>query len=166
MQREHEGIDKEDEYELTYCPKCNEEIELTRKQVLEMMRKEETKIKCPSCNIDFLTNEEGEFEIDKQREEEIEYKFIMDKLIEKERKRKIEEKVEKDFYGKIKSKRNYISAETRESILKRFNYKCAICDGEEGLCIHHKDKNPKNNNPKNLLVLCSVCHKKIHMKIR
>lgn len=30
--------------------------------------------------------------------------------------------------------------------------------------IHHKDKNPKNNNPENLVLLCKKCHKKIHEK--
>ena len=30
--------------------------------------------------------------------------------------------------------------------------------------IHHKDRNPENNNPANLILLCKKCHKKIHDK--
>ncbi len=42
-----------EEYELAYCPKCNEEIELTRKQLLEIINKGEAKIKCPNCKKNF-----------------------------------------------------------------------------------------------------------------
>jgi len=101
-----------------------------------------------------------------QIEEGIEYKLHMDKLKEKDRKRKIKENAEKEFYGRIKSKRNHISSETKGNILRKFNNKCVICDRKEGLHIHHKDNNPQNNDPKNLIVLCGVCHKKAHMKVR
>jgi len=43
-----------EEYELAYSPKCNEEIELTRKQQLEIINKGETKIKCPNCKKNFI----------------------------------------------------------------------------------------------------------------
>lgn len=99
-------------------------------------------------------------------EEEIEYKLHVDKLKEKERKRKIKDNAEKDFYGRIKSKRDNLSLDKRKDILRRFNNKCVICDKEEGLHIHHKDNNPQNNLPENLIVLCGVCHKKAHMKVR
>jgi len=109
------------------------------------------------------------FDIEKTLEEieaEIEYNLQIDKFKEKERKRKIRENAEKDFYGRIKSKRDNISQEKKEDILRKFNSKCAICGKEEGLHIHHKDSNPKNNQLDNLIVLCGVCHKKIHMKVR
>jgi len=99
-------------------------------------------------------------------EEEIEYKLQVDNLKEKERGRKIRENAEKDFYGRVKSKRDNISLDKRKDILRRFNNRCVICDREEGLHIHHKDNNPKNNLPENLIVLCWVCHKKAHMKVR
>jgi len=99
-----------------------------------------------------------------QIEEELEYRLEKDRLKEKERKRKIREKAELDFYGRIKSKRDNLSKEKKEDILKRFNNRCAVCDRDEGLHIHHKDNNPKNNSPENLIVLCSVCHKKVHMR--
>jgi hypothetical protein len=99
-------------------------------------------------------------------EEEIEYKINIDKLKEKERRRKIKENAEQDFYGRIKSKRDNLSLDKREDILRKFNNKCIICDKEEGLHIHHKDNNPQNNLPENLIVLCGVCHKKAHMKVR
>lgn len=99
-------------------------------------------------------------------EDEIEHKIHLDKLKEKERKRKIREDAEKDFYGRVKSKRENISLDKQEDILRRFNNKCIICDKDEGLHIHHKDNNPQNNNIENLIVLCGVCHKKTHMKVR
>lgn len=40
--------------------------------------------------------------------------------------------------------------------------KCAVCGDEKRLVVHHKDKNKKNNDPKNLLVLCVQCHASIH----
>lgn len=40
--------------------------------------------------------------------------------------------------------------------------KCNICGSTEGLVIHHKDKNRENNDPENLQLLCSSCHKKKH----
>lgn len=42
--------------------------------------------------------------------------------------------------------------------------KCEICDcnEEEVLIIHHIDKDRYNNEPNNLMVVCSNCHLKIH----
>ena len=102
----------------------------------------------------------------KEIEEEIEYKLQIDKFKEKERKRKIRENAEKDFYGRVKSKRDNLSLDKREDILRKFNNECVVCGKKEGLHIHHKDGNPKNNQIGNLVVLCGVCHKKAHMKVR
>jgi len=99
-------------------------------------------------------------------EEEIEYKLQVDKFKEKERKRKIRENAEKDFYGRVRSKRDNIPLDKREDVLRKFNNECAICRKKEGLHIHHKDENPQNNQIDNLVVLCGVCHKKAHMKVR
>lgn len=39
---------------------------------------------------------------------------------------------------------------------------CAIC-GKNGYTeVHHKDKNPLNNSPENLVRLCKSCHSKQH----
>ena len=64
------------------------------------------------------------------------------------------------------NKRVVISEKDKELIFNKFNNECAICSGKEGLHIHHKDHNPSNNRMNNLIVLCGVCHKKIHMKVR
>ena len=64
------------------------------------------------------------------------------------------------------NKRAAISEKDKEVIFNKFNNECAICKGKEGLHIHHKDHNPSNNRMDNLIVLCGVCHKKIHMKVR
>ena len=55
----------------------------------------------------------------------------------------------------------------KHSILKRANYTCQDpnCKGEhKKLHVHHIDYNKKNNNPKNLIALCSSCHAKTNGK--
>jgi 5-methylcytosine-specific restriction endonuclease McrA len=44
--------------------------------------------------------------------------------------------------------------------------KCALCDTEEDLLIHHKDANHKNNDINNLQCLCRSCHTIVHNKLR
>lgn len=39
---------------------------------------------------------------------------------------------------------------------------CTICGDKEKLVVHHKDMNKKNNDPKNLVVICGQCHTSIH----
>ena len=84
-----------------------------------------------------------------------------------EHRRLIREEAEKRLYGKLKENtRSPISEKDKEIIFSKFNNECAICSRKEGLHIHHKDHNPSNNRMDNLIVLCGVCHKKIHMKVR
>lgn len=99
-------------------------------------------------------------------ENEALYEIEKNRLEDNERRRNIRQKAEKDFYGRVKSKRDNLSEEQKEDTLLRFNRECVICGAKEGLHIHHKDKNPQNNSPENLVVLCGVCHKKAHMKVR
>lgn len=51
----------------------------------------------------------------------------------------------------------------KEQIRERDNYVCQECGFHQGLLkkklnIHHVDYNKKNNNPENLISLCSSCH--------
>jgi len=78
----------------------------------------------------------------------------------------IREEAEKRLYGQVKTKREPLKEEDKEIIFSKFNNECSVCGAKEGLHIHHKDKNPKNNQINNLIVLCGVCHKKIHMNVR
>ena len=39
---------------------------------------------------------------------------------------------------------------------------CMICHSKEKIEIHHKDRNRKNNDIKNLAILCQSCHDKVH----
>jgi hypothetical protein len=41
----------------------------------------------------------------------------------------------------------------KDSVLREFNHRCAIC-GKERPQIHHIDENPANNDPLNLIPLC------------
>jgi hypothetical protein len=88
------------------------------------------------------------------------------KIKERGTRQRIREKAERKVYGKVKTKRQAFTGEQKEGIFKKFNYKCAICSKDEGLHIHHKNQDPKDNQTDNLILLCGVCHKKVHMKVR
>lgn len=99
-------------------------------------------------------------------QEILDFEDELNKIKEREKKFKLKEEVEKSYYGKVKTKRLTLKENEKETILRKFGNKCSLCDNTEGLHIHHKDKNPKNNRIDNLIVLCGICHKKIHMKVR
>ena len=99
----------------------------------------------------------------------VENKFVeveVNKIKERQRKRNIREQAEKKLYGKVKTKRKILTEEEKELIFDKFGNECVVCGKKEGLHIHHKDKNSSNNQINNLVVLCGVCHKKTHMRIR
>jgi len=60
-----------------------------------------------------------------------------------------------------------LTSEERMRIIKRRGYKSAK-DGKKyparQLEIHHMNRNPKNNNPKNLRVLTKKQHKDLHAR--
>ena len=97
-------------------------------------------------------------------DEQINEKIVTLKRTDRER--QIREEAEKRLYGEVKKGRDALSKEEKEHIYSKYDFKCAICGADEGLHIHHKNKNPKNNVMSNLILLCGVCHKKIHMNVR
>jgi len=123
------------------------------------------------CNRDSVIKEvlRMNFDVPKALEnliEDHEVKEEAKKIKERDRKLRIKEKAEIKVCGKFKTNRVAIKSEEKDAILRKFGNKCSICSRTEGLHIHHKDKNPSNNRMDNLIVLCGVCHKKIHMKVR
>ena len=50
----------------------------------------------------------------------------------------------------------------RNHILERDNHICTICGSSQKLVIHHKDKNPLNNQDENLITVCNICHLRHH----
>jgi hypothetical protein len=54
-------------------------------------------------------------------------------------------------------KRVSIPSSIRDSVLREFNHRCAIC-GADRPQIHHIDEDPGNNDPGNLLPICPNCH--------
>lgn len=60
------------------------------------------------------------------------------------------------------SRNNTSISKRRESIINKYDNKCAICGRFENLRIHHIDTNNKNNEEDNLILLCEKCHRKIH----
>lgn len=53
----------------------------------------------------------------------------------------------------------------RKAVLKRDDYKCAICDGTHRLTIHHVDENKTNDTLWNLITLCQACHLRHHKSL-
>ena len=51
-------------------------------------------------------------------------------------------------------------------ILKKDIIECELCKSTIILEVHHKDKNPNNNDMNNLVKVCSKCHHTIHMFLR
>ena len=101
-----------------------------------------------------------------KRSKEYDIQSEVNKIEAREERRKIREEAEKRLYGKKKTIRIPLSEDEKEIVLSKFEHKCAVCNQNEGLHIHHKDHNPSNNQLGNLIVLCGVCHKKFHMKVR
>lgn len=56
----------------------------------------------------------------------------------------------------------------RKYVFENKEIKCDLCgynQYQECLDIHHGDGNPSNNELRNLLILCVMCHRKVHRKI-
>jgi predicted restriction endonuclease len=56
----------------------------------------------------------------------------------------------------------------RRYALRTYGEKCELCGYnkyKEALEVHHIDKNRRNNNIKNLMVLCPNCHRLLTLKI-
>lgn len=47
---------------------------------------------------------------------------------------------------------------------RTYKPKCAVCNLNEECCleVHHIDKNRKNSNVDNLIILCANCHARVH----
>jgi len=58
---------------------------------------------------------------------------------------------------------NYYWQKTRAIYYEHHtNIICEHCGSNFNICIHHKDKNYKNNNLDNLQALCRSCHSRHH----
>jgi 5-methylcytosine-specific restriction endonuclease McrA len=54
---------------------------------------------------------------------------------------------------------------TRSTVLERDGDQCVICGNNDGLHIHHIDTDPTNDDPANLVTLCSFCHARAHAEL-
>ena len=57
-----------------------------------------------------------------------------------------------------------LTPKIRKEVFKKYNAKCFVCGLKENLNIHHIDTNKKNNYLTNLLLVCKLCHLKVHGK--
>lgn len=53
--------------------------------------------------------------------------------------------------------RTRLSQKVRQSVLREFNHRCALCASDRPQ-LHHIDEDPANNAVSNLLPLCPNCH--------
>ncbi|NTV00102.1 MAG: HNH endonuclease [Methanoregulaceae archaeon] len=54
---------------------------------------------------------------------------------------------------------------TRQAILDRDHHSCRICRSGDFLSVHHKDCDPTNDIPENLVTLCDRCHALMHSTV-
>lgn len=58
---------------------------------------------------------------------------------------------------------NFIFNKIKNIIIYVYDYRCQICGlQKKNLHVHHCDYNHHNNDPHNLMPLCSSCHKLAH----
>ena len=55
---------------------------------------------------------------------------------------------------------NLMSAQ--QILLHLLGNKCSLCNSTEKLVLHHIDRNRENNNLKNIILMCKLCHQKTH----
>lgn len=67
-------------------------------------------------------------------------------------------------YWKTFSSGNTSRKEARE-LFKNAAKVCSVCGDAQKVYIHHKNKDPLDNNIRNLEMLCSSCHNKKHRKL-
>jgi len=65
---------------------------------------------------------------------------------------------EESKFKKEKIPRVPIHRKLKKAIFKAYGSRCAMCNSLEFLHIHHIDGNRTNNNPRNLIPLCTKCH--------
>jgi len=144
---------------------------IAKNQATRRITSDEQKKRYKEAYLDILKKIIG-CNYDKQKsleiiEEKVQYLTELNTLEKKEKKRIVREKAEKEYCGEVKNRsRIALSEEEKEQIFSKFNHECVVCGAKEGLHIHHKDKESSNNQISNLVVLCAVCHKKVHMNVR
>jgi 5-methylcytosine-specific restriction endonuclease McrA len=55
---------------------------------------------------------------------------------------------------------------TRDGIKERDGHRCTICGSAGDLHVHHRDQDPTNDHPANLVTLCGYCHARVHAEER
>lgn len=63
----------------------------------------------------------------------------------------------KDEAGRTRSRREYFDRLDGEAV-------CEGCGSDSAIEVHHKDGDPRNTDPENLVGLCHSCHRKRHRR--
>lgn len=105
---------------------------------------------------------------EKRKEYEKEYR--------KNNKEKIKQRYEKNKDSILSKQRQYYTQNLDRIVQYRLEKiypyriilnsesRCNLCNIDERLLVHHKDRNHDNNDEKNLQIVCLSCHAKIHQK--
>lgn len=67
-----------------------------------------------------------------------------------------------ECFGIASQKPDASLAAARKRSVKFLGGRCEICGTTQNLQAHHKDMNPWNNTPENIMTLCGSCHTKFH----
>lgn len=71
---------------------------------------------------------------------------------------------QKNFPIEYKINREESSRHVYSDLASKFKKEsCESCGTKENLCVHHEDRNFKNNDPSNLRTLCRNCHFRHHL---
>jgi len=176
------------------CPRCGKEFNATRSQKYcssecrENSRKERhlrpplTERKCKYCGVVFMPSsgkqkyccKEHTFKgiylenAEEKKEKSREYRL---KNIDAIRLKDRERNAKRMDYKRASDAKNHDKTRfsgNRELVLERDGYKCVECGAVEKLAVHHKDHTGqtenRNDDPSNLITLCSSCHGKQHGK--
>lgn len=65
-------------------------------------------------------------------------------------------------FQQLRLKNSTSISTSRRHARMQLKLRCEKCGTKKGLDIHHKDRNPLNNAPRNLQTLCASCHTKLH----
>lgn len=113
---------------------------------------------------DFFNSRYYAIKLIEEAKKRSQYKFIS--LVKKYPKLYIEYIKAEIIQRKHRSKDDFYKSEgwakTRSYILKRDSYMCQDCKSKDNLHVHHIKYKQVSNLARDLITLCSDCHKKIH----
>lgn len=150
-------------FQIDCCEKCSSEIENERSKRYEL-EKEQWKIQSNEQTDEFINNylnPNHKFNSENLKKSEWFY-FLFNKLGGLNKEKLFE-------YASTMNYKSFLNTPywqaVRQKVLKKWNYKCALCSSNENLNIHHRSYENKGRelvNQNDLICLCNNCHSTFH----